>query len=69
MLAVIAHEVYAAYPRELALELADYGPTSVGAAVVYQNEFVLLGERRQRLREPLHKLGQDGFAAVNRHHD
>src|SRR5271154_813816 len=69
MLAVIAHEVDAAYPCKLALKLADDGPTLVGAAVIHQNEFVLPGERRQRLRKPLHKFGQDGFTSVNRYHD
>ena len=69
MLAIIAHEVDAAYPCELALELGDDGPTVVGVAVIYQNEFVLLGERWQRSREPLHKFGQDGFASINRHND
>src|SRR5580700_2463914 len=69
VLAVIAHEVDGAYPCELALELADDGPTFVGAGVIYQNEFVLPGDRRKRLREPLHKFRQDGFASVNRHHD
>ena len=69
MLAIIAHEIDAADPGALCLELTDNLPAAVGAAVVDENEFVLVRNRRQPLREPLHKFGQDGFAFINRHHD
>ena|SRR6266567_8168584 len=69
VLPVIAHEVDTGYPWVLALELADNFPAAVGAAVVDENQFVLDRQRRQPLREPLHKFRQDSFASVNRHHD
>ena len=66
MLAVIAHQVDGINPGMLRGEAGDDIPTVVGAVVVDQDEFVVLGESGQDFAQAADEFGQDCFAAIDR---
>ena len=68
VLAIVAHQVDGMNPGMAICQLADYVPASVRAAVVDQHQFVVGRNPVEHSLQALDQFGQDGFAAVNRHH-
>src|SRR5437868_15270127 len=65
MLAVIAHQVDARYPRTLTREIGNYFPAPVAAAVVHQHGFIWYPEGGKRHLQPVDQGQQTSFAVIH----